>query len=56
MRRTRTVSICLEPDIHDWIKQYASENYTSVSAAIKQLILAAKNQEANTNAEKDQSE
>lgn len=38
MRRTKNVSICLEPEDHERIKQYAKQNYMSVSQVITKLI------------------
>lgn len=38
MRRTKTVSICLEFADHDLVKAYAKENYMSVSQIITKLI------------------
>lgn len=38
MRRTKNVSICLEPEDHERIKQFAKQNYMSVSQVITKLI------------------
>lgn len=51
MRKTKTISICLQPDLHDWIRKYALENRTTVSASIQQLILAKALEEGTLNAE-----
>ena len=59
MRRTKTISICLPPEIHEWIRRYAFENHTTVSATIQQMILAKAREGGQLNgiAEKtDQSE
>lgn len=42
MKSTKNVCITLTPDTHERIKQYAFENHLSVSAALTQLIWAAK--------------
>lgn len=41
-KTTKKVTISLTPDTHERIKQYAFENHLSVSAALTQLIWAAK--------------
>ena len=50
MRRTKTISICLPPEIHEWVRRYAFENHTTVSATIQQMILAKAREEGTLNA------
>ena len=53
MRTTKTISICLQPDLHEWIRRYAFEHNTTVSATIQQLILAKAREEGTLNAEEE---
>ena len=49
-RSTKTISICLPPVLHEWIRRYAFENHTTVSATIQQMILAKAREEGALNA------
>lgn len=49
-RKTKTVSICLQPDLHDWLRKYADRNHMSVSGALQQMVLAKAREEGTLNA------
>lgn len=49
-RKTKTINICLQPDLHEWLRKYADLNHMSVSGVLQQLVLAKAREEGTLNA------
>lgn len=44
-KKEKTFTMRIASDVHDYLQQYANENYTSMSNVITQLILKLKKED-----------